>query len=46
MCETRGMGIKWPLWLSLLFVVLLVVDMRMVCPQDVKKMLLKHARYV
>ena len=44
MCETRDLGIQWPLWCTLLFEVQVAVDMRLVCPQDVKKMLLKLAR--
>ena len=43
MCETRGLGIKWPHWH-------LEgdrrIDMRYVCPKDVKKMLLQQARTV
>ena len=45
MCETRGHGIKWPLWYTLLFEGE-VVDMRVVCPEDVKKMLRKQARMI
>ena len=36
MCETRDLGIKWPHWYSLLFEGQVAVDMRVVCPQDVK----------
>ena len=46
MCENRDLGIKWPQWHTLLFEGQVVVDMRMVCSQDVRKMLLKQARYV
>ena len=46
MCETRDLRIKWPQWHMLLFEGQLVVDMRVVCPQDVKKILLKQARMV
>ena len=46
MCETRDLGIKWPQWQTLLFERQVAVDMRVVCPQDVKKILLKHARMV
>ena len=46
MCETRDLGIQWPLWCTLLFEGQVPVDMRVVCPQDVKKMLLKQARMV
>ena len=43
-CETRDLGNQWPLWCTLLFKEQVAVDMRVVCPQDVKKMLLKQAR--
>ena len=46
MCETRDLGIKWPHWHTLLFEGQVVLDMRVVCPQHVKKMLLKQARMV
>ena len=46
MCETRDLGIKWPRWHTLLFEGQVSVDMRVVCPQDVKKMLLRQARIV
>ena len=36
MCETRDLGIKWPQWHILLFQGQVVVDMRVVCPQDVR----------
>ena len=36
MCETRDLGIKWPCWHTLLFEAQVVVDMRVVWPQDVK----------
>ena len=45
-CETRHLGIKWPHWHTLLFEGQVALDMRVVCPQDVKKMLLKQARSV
>ena len=45
-CETRDLGIKWSQWHTLLFERQVAVDMRVVCPQDVKKMLLKQARMV
>ena len=38
MCETRDLGIKWPQCVR--------VDMRYVCPKDVKKMLVQQARSV
>ena len=44
MCETRDLGIKWPQWHSMLSEAQVAVYMRVVCPQDVKKMLLKQAR--
>ena len=44
MCETRDFSIQWPHWHTLLFDGQVAVDMRVVCTQDVKKMLLRHAR--
>ena len=44
MCETRDLGIKWPQRHTLIFEGQVRVDMRYVCPNDVKKMLLKQAR--
>ena len=44
MCETRDLGIKWPQWHTLVFEGQGKVDMRLVCPQDVKKMHLKQGR--
>ena len=46
MCETRDLRIKWPQWHTFMFQGQVGVDMRVVCPQDVKKKLLKHARMV
>ena len=46
MCETRDLRIKWPQWHTLLFEGQVVVDMRVVCPYDVKKILLKQTRMV
>ena len=43
MCETRDLGIKWPYWQTLLSE---AVEMGVVCTQDAKKRLLKHARMV
>ena len=43
-CETRELGIKWPQWHTLLFEGEVKIDMRYVCPKDVKKMLLRQAR--
>ena len=45
-CEIRDLGIKWPQRHTLLFEEQVVVDMRVVCPQDVNKMLQKQARFV
>ena len=46
MCETRDLGITWPHWHSLIFEGEVRIDMRYVCPKDVKKMLLQQARPV
>ena len=46
MRETRDLGIKWSQWHTLIFEETLKVDMRVVCPQDVKMMLLKQARMI
>ena len=43
MCEIRDPGIRWPQFHTLVFEEQVVVDMSVVCPQDVKKMLLKQA---
>ena len=43
MRETRDLDISWPQWHTLLFEAQVAVDMRVVCPQDVKKMQLKQA---
>ena len=45
-CETRDLGIKWPQLHTSLSEVQVAVDMSVVCPQNVKKMLLKQARMV
>ena len=37
MCETRDLGIKWPNWHTLVFRSEIKIDMRYVCPKDVKK---------
>ena len=39
MCETRDLEIKWPCWHTLVFCNEITIDMRYVCPQNVKKML-------
>ena len=47
MCETPDLGTKWPQWQhTLLFEGQVPVDMRVACPQDVKKMPLNQARLV
>ena len=46
MFETHDLGIKWPEGFTLLFEGQVAVDMTVVCPQDVRKMLLKQARMV
>ena len=46
MCETRDLGIKLPYWHTLISVEQVAVDMRVVCLQDGKKMLLKQAKTV
>ena len=46
MRETRDLDISWPQWHTLLFEAHVAMDMRVVCPQDVKKMQLKQARMV
>ena len=43
MCETRDLAIKWQ-WHTLIFEGQVRVDMRYVCPKDVKKAVLKQAR--
>ena len=46
MCETRDLGIKWSHWHTLIFEGAVRIYMRYVCPKDVKKMLVQHARSV
>ena len=46
MCETRDLSIKWPQWHTLPPEGQFAVDMRVVCPQDVKDILSKQARMV
>ena len=46
MCETRDLGIKSPHWHTLIFGNDIKIDMRFVCPKDVKKMLVQTARSV
>ena len=38
MCETRDLGIMWPHRHALIFEGVRRIDMRYVCPKDVKKM--------
>ena len=44
MCEASNLGIKWPQRPTLIFEGQVQVDMRCVCPKDVKQMLMKQAR--
>ena len=37
MCETRDLGIKWLFWHTLMFEGDRSIDMRYVCPKDVKE---------
>ena len=37
MCETRDLGIRWPQWHTLIFSDEIRIDMRLVCPKEVKK---------
>ena len=46
MCETRDLGFKWPQWRTLIVESEVRIDMRSVCPKDMKKMLLQQARSV
>ena len=46
MCETSDLGVKWPLWHTLLFEGDRSVDVRNACLKNVKKMLLQQARKV
>ena len=46
MCETLDLDVMWPQWHTLLVEGQVVVDMRVVGPQDVEKMLLKQATTV
>ena len=43
MCETRDLGIKWPHWNTLTFEADRNIDIRCVCPKDVKKRLWQQA---
>ena len=44
MCEIRDLGRKWPYWHTLFFSSEITIDMRIVCPKDVRKMLVQRAR--
>ena len=46
MCETRDWGINCPHWHTLIFEGDRRIDVRYVCPKDVKKMLVQQARSV
>ena len=46
MSETRDLGVKWQHWHTLTFEGDRRIDMRYVCPKDVKKMLLQQTRSV
>ena len=46
MCETRDLEIEWPHWHTLIFEGDRRIDVRYVCPKDVKKMLVQQARSV
>ena len=46
MCETRDLGIKWSHWHSLIFECNVRIDVRYVCPKDVKNVLVQQARSV
>ena len=46
MCETHELGIKWPVWNTLIFKGDRSIDMRNVYPKDVQKMFLQQARKV
>ena len=46
MCETRDPGVKWPQWHTLVFSDEIKIDMRLVCPKDVKKIPVQRARSV
>ena len=40
MCETRDLGTKWPQWHTLMFGDEIKIDMRLVCPKEVRKTLM------
>ena len=46
MCETRDLGIKRPRWHTLMVSDEIKLDMRFVCREDVKEMLVQRARSV
>ena len=43
-CETRDLGMKWPYRHTLAFIDETRIDLRFVCPKDVRKMLVQRAR--
>ena len=43
-CETRDLGFRWPHWHTLVFSDETKLDLRHVCPRDVKKILVQRAR--
>ena len=43
---TRDLGFKWPQWHTLMFSDEIAIDMMLVCPKDVQKMLVQRARSV
>ena len=46
LCETRDPSIRWPHWHTLIFEGDRTIDVRHVCPKDVKKLILQQARTV
>ena len=46
MCENRDLGMKWPYWHTLVFSNEITIEMRHVCPKDVRKMLVQRTRSV
>ena len=46
MCETGDLGIMWQQSHTLIFEGEVRIDMRYVCPRDVKKMLVQQARTI
>ena len=46
MCETRGLGIKWPCWHTSVLGDEIKMDVRYVCRKYVKEMLVQKSRSV